>query len=176
LTKSGIEGGDGWITAGAAALAVIAFAKNRRGDYIGAMVLGLIAAAVGLYDLIDVNKIIDTVDRDAEGLAAASIGVGLWMTFLGSLAVLVMAFVCFRAAGAATPAPSPASLPPPPPPPSTDASTPAWPTPTPVAPETPPDVKQPAMLLRRYGGLAVWAWICVGLLVAFFAFSSLLVD
>jgi hypothetical protein len=184
LTKSGIDGGDGWISAGAAALSIIAFTKNRRGDYIGAMVLGLLAAAVGLYDVVDISKFVDRVESEGEGLATASVGVGLWMTFFGSLAVVVMAFVCFRAAGAVTP-----PLAPPPPdgamtpsvvPPASSASEgvqpppSAWPTP--AAPITAPDEKQPAMLLRRYAGLAVWAWICVGLLVAFFAWSAFIVD
>jgi Protein of unknown function (DUF2510) len=91
VTVSGTDG-DGVLTllgaVVAAGLAVLGFgARRSRGALIGTLVVGLLVAAVAVIDMVDVSDRI----ADAEGgdlPVQASIGIGLWVTLLGALAVV----------------------------------------------------------------------------------------
>lgn len=142
VAQTGVDGGDGWFTAGAAALSALAFATHRRGGYLAAVVLGVLVVAVALVDVVDVQGTVDEVNRESDGFARASTGAGLWLTLFAGIGFLVLAGRCLPRASRPTrvaaevlppphptPSPGPVTLPPP---------TPAGPVMPPPSPLPPP--------------------------------------
>ncbi|HUF99989.1 MAG TPA: DUF2510 domain-containing protein [Ilumatobacter sp.] len=79
IDLSGFDG-DGKITAAVGALALVSI---LAGHNVAARVLGLIVAAIGIYDAINVESIAD------EDVARISSAYGLWMVITGGVIVLV---------------------------------------------------------------------------------------
>jgi hypothetical protein len=80
IDLSGFDGGDGKITAAVGALALVSILAGHNG---AARVFGLIVAAIGIYDAINVESIAD------EDVARISSAYGLWMVITGGVIVLV---------------------------------------------------------------------------------------
>lgn len=90
ISKNGIDGDGVFTLVAGVVVAVLGFPlisqralKPGRGIPI-AIVSGL-AAAIGIYDLVDVNN----AANDLEGPVAASAGAGLYLTAAGAVAALV---------------------------------------------------------------------------------------
>lgn len=86
VSKSGIDGGDGWImVAVGLVLAVLGGRRLSSGHvvpFIPAAIVAVLGAALTLYELIDVGSA-------SEGLATAHIGVGLWLGAAGVICAVV---------------------------------------------------------------------------------------
>lgn len=97
FTRSGLDGGDGFITAGAGGVAVAAawWATRRAGRWppLLAVLCAVVIGLVGGVNYVDVQDRIDRYEDIADGLGFASVGVGLWFTLLSSAVVLVGALV-----------------------------------------------------------------------------------
>jgi hypothetical protein len=106
VTRAGFDTGDGKFTA---LLGVLAFAALFVEWGIVARLAGLVAGAIGVYDLVDVERIAD------EEAASVSSGYGLWIMIFGALVVLVQPALRRVSADVAVPSPPPAPLPPTPP-------------------------------------------------------------
>jgi hypothetical protein len=108
VSKNGIDG-DGQFTAGlAAVLGLMFLVVNSRRGYVVGMIVAAIAAAIGLYDYIDVDSAVGDLDADSEGLASASMGIGVYGTVLGAFGGFFTALGARRALTGDT-----AALPPP---------------------------------------------------------------
>jgi Protein of unknown function (DUF2510) len=96
-TKNGIEG-DGVLTLLLAiAIALVCWlARRPRRAAVVAIVLAGLAAAIGIYDMVDItNKANDLASSTAIHVSA-TIGVGLWLTVLAAVAVIIGAFIGFN--------------------------------------------------------------------------------
>jgi hypothetical protein len=93
LSKSGIDGGDGWITlALGATLAVFGFRVLKdQGTlpFAAGLVVAGIAGAMTLFEMTDVSNRISDVRDAADGMTSAHIGVGLWLSAAGVVAAVV---------------------------------------------------------------------------------------
>jgi hypothetical protein len=87
---------DGWATlvCGAVVIGVVAMQAVRRRAVIAGM-CGLIALAVGLYDWVDIRDQINNA-QGASPLVQGSIGNGLWLTLLASVAVMGLSIWLYR--------------------------------------------------------------------------------
>jgi hypothetical protein len=70
------------------------------------LVMAALTAAIALYDMVDVQSHIADLESDAEGLATASIGVGLWMVLIGAVLSAVAGVVLLRERTEPLPAPA----------------------------------------------------------------------
>lgn len=92
-SPNGVDNGsDGWLTAGAALLAVIAFAVHNKVLYVVSFALAVGAAGLSIFDIRDVNALTDDVPPGL--LVTASVGIGLWLTALGTIVYGVLLLVC----------------------------------------------------------------------------------
>lgn len=87
VTRSGIEGGDGWFFVGVAVLAAVCANSESKTPL---AVLGALAAAFSVYEIVDVNNRIADVD---SSIATASVGVGLWLCAAGAAATVAASFM-----------------------------------------------------------------------------------
>jgi hypothetical protein len=109
VSRSGVDGGDGWfLVAGAAIAITLLLTGATRGKMISAVVVGVICSIVAIYDLSDAKKIVD----DAAGLV--DVGWGLYLSTIASIAFTVQALRLARSPElvAAPVAQSPAEPPP----------------------------------------------------------------
>lgn len=147
VTKAGTEG-DGVFTlllalvVGGLALAKWKSGLSRR-VVIVALVLGAIVLAIATYDTIDVAS---TVEENEFFEVRASVGIGLWLTLLGGIAMIIGAIWELRSPtpGTTTPGgPTGATQPAPPgsqpSPPGFEAPPAVAPPSTPPPPPAPPD-------------------------------------
>jgi hypothetical protein len=120
---NGMEG-DGKLTlvAGGIALLLFAAVKHRNAAIVGSIFAG-IGGAIALYDFGNISSKVSDVSEASNGLARASVGVGLYLCLVGA-AVAVVAGIMWAVDLGKQPAASvrPVSttgspLPPPPPPP-----------------------------------------------------------
>ena len=106
ISISGFEAGDGKLTAGLGAIAALALLVGWR---IVARIAGLISAAIGIYDMVDIEGVAD------EDVARISSSYGIWMVIVGGIVVLVQpALRRNTSQGVHTPPPTPLVPPPPP--------------------------------------------------------------
>ena len=95
---------------------LVARGTLRTWAAISVLVLGVLAALICLYDIVDVSSKAD----DLGSIATASVGIGLWLSAIASVLVVggaVLELVATqRQAIPIAPAASPMSAPPPPPP------------------------------------------------------------
>ena len=93
ISKSGIDGGDGWITValGAALVGIGVRTMTQRVTvpFVGTVLTTVIAGLVTLYELGDVSDHIEDAEYYGEGLISASIGAGLWLSLAGVIAAAV---------------------------------------------------------------------------------------
>jgi hypothetical protein len=95
--KAGIDG-DGVFTLGLGVVAVLVFAlmKSQPGRVL-TLVAGLLASAVALYDIVDVNnKAAELSSRSGPFQIEASVGIGLWLSLVGGVAVVIGAILAMR--------------------------------------------------------------------------------
>jgi hypothetical protein len=60
------------------------------------LVMAALTALIAIYDMVDVQSHISDLESDAEGLATASIGVGLWMVLIGAVLSAAAGVVLLR--------------------------------------------------------------------------------
>jgi hypothetical protein len=110
VSRSGVDGGDGWFLVGGAAIAIaLLLTGASRKKMIWAVVVGVICTIVAIVDLSDAKKIVD----GAEGLV--DVGWGLYLSLIASIAFSVQALRLARNPALAT-TPGGAAPPDPPPP------------------------------------------------------------
>jgi hypothetical protein len=94
VTRSGIEGGDGWLTlalamgiaaAGRGLFSTTATPPNR----VLLLVLGGLLGAFVAYEFVDITSRLDEAREESDGLVAASYGIGLWAMAAGVVAILI---------------------------------------------------------------------------------------
>ena len=89
IDRSGIDaGGDGLVTLICGVVAGLGFFVREREWRVGALVASLIAAATGIYDMINVNDLVHDVD---SRFVVADVGAGLWLTVVGAVASAAVA-------------------------------------------------------------------------------------
>lgn len=93
ITKSGVEGGDGWFLIGlAVGLVVLGWPLVIRhpvakGAALGLVVVAAAALALTIYELVDVSARIEDLKNDDAGAAVvASVGIGLFLCLAGAVA------------------------------------------------------------------------------------------
>lgn len=84
ITVNGTDG-DGVLTLACGIIAIIGFAVRKP---LLALIPSAIGLAIGLFDLIDINRNIGEVETD---FARASIGYGLWLLVAGGVVAVVAA-------------------------------------------------------------------------------------
>ncbi|MFN2526935.1 MAG: hypothetical protein ABR505_11845 [Actinomycetota bacterium] len=94
ITKSGMEGGDGYITLVAgivAGLVGVAALSSKLGSGIALLpiIAALIAGAIGLINLVDIQGRVEEFNVTAGQFGAGSLGSGLGAILVGSLLCLV---------------------------------------------------------------------------------------
>lgn len=77
--------GDGVLTLGCAVVAVVGFAVRRP---LLALIPAAIGLAIGVFDLIDINRNIGGIDTE---FARASVGFGLWLLVAGGVLAVIAA-------------------------------------------------------------------------------------
>lgn len=91
ISKSGIDGGDGW---GFVVFAVLVAVGAVNGLPWMPAIFGGLGLALGIYEAVDINNRIG----DVADLATASIGLGLWLCIAGSVAAIVAGVLAANAA------------------------------------------------------------------------------
>ena len=113
VSKAGVDG-DGLLVIGAAGFAVLLLWKHAqsggRGALVGTMVLGLLSAAICVYDLIDLESQAES-ELFGERLDVIEPGWGIYASLLGAAALTAASFGMWRASGASEP-PRPVESPP----------------------------------------------------------------
>lgn len=147
-TKAGTEG-DGVITLVLALIVGgLAFVKWKagwgRGVVITFLLLGLLISLIAVIDTIDVA----TTSSDSEFIEVdASVGIGLWLTLLASIAMVVGAIWSLRSVTTSGSPTAPAGWTPPPPPPGYPTAPPQHPgqqaAPPSAMPTSPPVQQSP---------------------------------
>jgi hypothetical protein len=99
ISRSGVDGGDGWISVVAGALAaLVAWRLFGGGKVLAARILGTVAGVaillVGSVDLGDVNSKLAGIDN--SGLAVGQVGAGLYLTLIAGSLVLIGIFMSCR--------------------------------------------------------------------------------
>ena len=107
LSKSGVDGGDGWITIGAAAVALLPALRlylglARTWARVGLLVLAAIIGAVAGIDWADVNNKLSGIN--SSGVATGKVGEGIYLTVVSAALLVIAAALSFRS-GPAAPAP-----------------------------------------------------------------------
>lgn len=123
ISVNGTEGGgDGIVTLVLGLLAALVMWGLARGTLL-ASALGALIVAIAAYDIRDVSNRIDEINSDPDGLAKASVGVGLWITLIAGVVLIVAGITAFanrpkKRTGEPLPPPWAVATPPPPPPPA----------------------------------------------------------
>jgi len=83
VSVSGTDGGDGWITLVLAAVGLVLSLTTLTGNtqpiaHVATIIVGFVAGAVGFVDLADIM-----------GTDGAEVGMGLWLTVAGAIAMIV---------------------------------------------------------------------------------------
>ena len=99
LSKSGIDGGDGWITTVTAAIAAMCavalwFGRARVWSRVVLFVAAAVIGAVGGADWSDVNSKLSNVNN--SGITVGHVGFGIYLTIAGAALVLLGTAASFR--------------------------------------------------------------------------------
>ncbi len=96
LSRSGVDGGDGWITTIIGALILLFGAMTLRQASRGLNLLIAVGAAIAflifVFDLVDVNNRIASIEAEGQGLALGTVGFGLWLVGLGAIVAFFASF------------------------------------------------------------------------------------
>lgn len=92
VSKNGVEG-DGAITLILCGIASVGFFTVKRAWLIVSMIMGILAALVSGYDLLDVQRIAQENDSD---YVRVSVGIGLYVTFATAVVIAVTALTLWR--------------------------------------------------------------------------------
>ena len=96
LSRSGVDGGDGWITTIIGVLILLFGAMTLRQASRGVNLLVAVAAAIAflvfVFDLVDVNNRIASIEAQGQGLALGTVGFGLWLVGLGAIVAFFASF------------------------------------------------------------------------------------
>ena len=106
-TTNGLDG-DGVLTLilALAALVIFLFVPNRKAAGSLVLVAGVLAGAIALYDIVDVNKALDDLDVPSSVKADATVGIGLWIAAVAAIVLIVGGILCLTQKDDATSAPS----------------------------------------------------------------------
>jgi len=91
VSKSGVDGGDGWFTAGLGAFALWCFLVDT---FSGGAVFCLLGGALAVYELVDVQNRID--DIEGSDLVQAKVGLGLYICLFGAAVGVIAGFVTHK--------------------------------------------------------------------------------
>ena len=87
VSRSGIDGEDGWLTLGLGLLALWAFSSGRAKRGALACLLGVVVTG---YDVINAKRKIADIDSDFASLV--KIGNGLWLCLIGAVIGTIVGF------------------------------------------------------------------------------------
>lgn len=93
VSATGLEGGDGALTAALGILGAVAVWKAGKWLW-AAIVSGALATVIAIYEMANVGKIVSEVND--TGIAAASIGIGLYLTLAASIVLGIAGFRLHR--------------------------------------------------------------------------------
>jgi hypothetical protein len=100
VSRSGVQGGDGWISIALAVPLLIFGVRAARGmspiPAVWALVLGVVLVVFSIFELSDVANKMSSVNNQAQGYGRADVGVGLWLVLFGSAATVVGSLLAFR--------------------------------------------------------------------------------
>lgn len=94
VTRSGLEGGDGWIAVVLGVIAAVYGYKllNGGGGRVGLLLVAVAAGLLTAFEISDVQDRVDDARAEAE-FVAAEVGVGLWIMAAGVVAIVIGALV-----------------------------------------------------------------------------------
>ena len=101
INKSGVQGGDGWISI-ALAVPLLVFGV-RAARSLGAVpvgwsiVLALVLGAFAVFEVSDASNKVSAANAAVNGYGHADVGFGLWLVIIGAVATLVGGFIANNA-------------------------------------------------------------------------------